>query len=93
MALSLLVIRTMISVDETIAIEGIRRFLKLHATCGHAAVDAPPLPSGTGYRVVAACRCGDTAEYWLTAGFVSSSLLAAVATDHQPEPARISRAA
>ena len=83
----------MISVDETIAIEGVRRFLKLHATCGHAAVDTPPLPGGTGYRVVAACRCGDTAEYWLTAGFVSSSLLAEVVTEHQPELTRAPRAA
>ena len=93
MAVTLPTITPMISVDETIAIEGIRRFLKLHATCGHAVVDTPPLPGGTGYRVVAACRCGDTAEYWLTAGFVSSSLLAAVVTEQQPEPARIPRAA
>src|SRR6185436_10384637 len=44
MAVSLLSHSTMSSVDETVAMEGIRRFLKLHATCGHAAVDAPPLP-------------------------------------------------
>jgi hypothetical protein len=71
-------------VDEAVAIEGIRRFLKLHATCGHAALDTPELPGGTGYRVIAACRCGDTMEYWLTSAAFPQSLLAAVA----PEPPR-----
>ena len=74
------------TVDEAVAIEGIRRFLKLHATCGHAAVDTPELPGGTGYRVVAACRCGETMEFWLTAAPFSSSLLAAVITDDPPTP-------
>ena len=50
--------------DQT-AIDGIRRFFKLHATCGGVVVDTPDLPNGHGYRVVTACRCGDTAEYWL----------------------------
>jgi hypothetical protein len=56
----------MIPPDQAIAIDGIRQFLKLHATCGGAAVDTPGLPDGRGYRAVAACRCGDTVEFWLT---------------------------
>ncbi len=47
------------------AIDGIRQFFKLHATCGGVFLDTPDLPNGMGYRVVTACRCGDTAEYWL----------------------------
>ena len=74
------------TVDEAVAIEGIRRFLKLHATCGHAAVDTPELPGGTGYRVVAACRCGETMEFWLTAAPGSSSLLAALIIEDPPDP-------
>jgi hypothetical protein len=56
----------MLPPDQAIAIDGIRQFLKLHATCGGASMDTPGLPGDTGYRAVAACRCGDTAEYWLT---------------------------
>jgi len=51
--------------DQAIAVDGIRQFLKLHATCGGAALDTPGLPGGIGYRAVAGCRCGDTVEYWL----------------------------
>lgn len=78
---------TMIGVDEAAAIDGIRRFLKLHATCGHAAVDTPELPGGTGYRVIAACRCGETMEFWLTAALFPQSLLAAAVAD-QAGPSR-----
>ena len=79
-------------VEEAVAVEGLRRFLKLHATCGHAAVDTPALPGGTGYRVIAACRCGDTVEYWLTSAACSSSVLAAVVGEH-PDPTSSPRAA
>jgi hypothetical protein len=47
-----------------LAIDGIRQFFKLHASCGGACYDTPELPAG-GYRAVAACRCGDTVEFWL----------------------------
>lgn len=56
----------MIPSDQAVAIDGIRQFLKLHATCGGTVLDTPDLPGGIGYRAVAACRCGDTAEYWMT---------------------------
>jgi len=52
--------------DRAVAVDGIRQFLKLHDGCGSVVFDTPPLPGGTGYRAVAACRCGDTVEYWLT---------------------------
>lgn len=55
----------MVSLDPAVAVEGLRQFLKRHATCGGTALDTPDLPGGTGYRVVVGCRCGDTAEYWL----------------------------
>jgi hypothetical protein len=71
----------MTPVSEPLAIEGIRRFLKLHATCGGAALDTPDLPRGTGYRVVAACRCGDTAEYWLTDTVLPRHHLVSALTD------------
>lgn len=71
----------MILPDQAIAVDGIRQFLKLHATCGGAALDTPGLPGGTGYRAVAACRCGDTAEYWLTdALFPRRHLVRAIAS-------------
>ncbi|MBM3221665.1 MAG: hypothetical protein FJZ38_23830 [Candidatus Rokubacteria bacterium] len=51
--------------DPAVAIEGIRQFLELHATCYGISVDTPPLPRDGEYRAVIACRCGDTIEYWL----------------------------
>jgi hypothetical protein len=70
----------MTSADQTPAIEGIRRFFKLHATCGGIALDTPELPNGVGYRAVAACRCGDTAEYWLVDAFLSRQQLVSAVT-------------
>ena len=57
--------------DPTIALDGIRQFLKLHASCGGAFYDTPDLPDRAGYRAVAACRCGDTVEFWLTGTVLS----------------------
>jgi len=51
--------------DPMVAVEGIRQFLKLHATCYGISVDTPDLPGVGEYRAVVACRCGDTVEYWL----------------------------
>jgi hypothetical protein len=56
----------MISFDQVTAIDSIRQFLKLHATCGRTFLDVPALPDGRGHRVLAACSCGDTIERWLT---------------------------
>jgi hypothetical protein len=56
--------------DPATAIDGLRQFFKLHATCGGTCYDTPDLP-GPGYRVIAACRCGDTVEYWLADGALS----------------------
>ncbi len=71
----------MLLADEAIAINGIHRFLAAHARCGSAALDTPDLPGGHGYRALAACRCGDTAEYWLLdALFPRQHLVAALAT-------------
>jgi hypothetical protein len=83
----------MVNEDEAVVIEGVRRFLKLHATCGHAAVDTPELPGGTGYRVVVACRCGETTEYWLNAGLFPRTLLAAAVSDQAGPPRPPSRRA
>ena len=52
--------------NDATAIEGLQRFLTVHASCGRTALDTPGLPGGNGYRALVACRCGDTAEYWLT---------------------------
>ena len=84
---------TMIGVDEAAVIEGVRQFLKLHATCGHAAVDTPELPGGAGYRVIAACRCGETTEYWLRAALFPQTLLAAALADPPGPPRPRSRKA
>ena len=51
--------------DRAVAVEGMRRFLKLHATCYGVSIDTPELPRPGHYRVVIACRCGHTIEYWL----------------------------
>jgi hypothetical protein len=51
--------------EPALAIDGIRQFLKLHASCGGACYDTPDTPGG-GYRTIAACRCGDTVEFWLS---------------------------
>jgi hypothetical protein len=73
----------MIPPDQDVAIEGLRQFLKLHATCGSAALDTPDLPDGAGYRAVAACRCGDTVEYWLADALLRRQhLVSAVAAHH-----------
>jgi hypothetical protein len=71
----------MVPSDQAVAVDGIRQFLKLHATCGGTMFDTPDLPRGSGYRALAACRCGDTAEYWLTDALLPRQhLLSAVAT-------------
>ena len=54
----------MVRFDPMATVESIRRFIKLHATCGGITLDTPDLPGGTGYRAVFACRCGETAEFW-----------------------------
>ncbi len=71
----------MLPPDPAIAIDGIRQFLAIHSRCGSTALDTPNLPDGVGYRAVAACRCGDTTEYWLTdALFLRQHLVKAIAT-------------
>jgi hypothetical protein len=68
--------------DPLVAIVGIRRFLKLHATCYGVAVDTPDVPGG-GYRAVIACHCGHTIEYWLTDALIPRhQLVTAVARHH-----------
>lgn len=52
--------------DPAVTVERLRQFLKLHATCAGIVLDTPELPGSHGYRAVVACRCGDTAEYWVT---------------------------
>jgi hypothetical protein len=69
LAVDLLV--TVTFADQGAAVDEIRRFFKLHATCGGFVLDTPPLPNGGGYRVVAACRCGDTTEHWLMGTLLS----------------------
>jgi hypothetical protein len=82
----------MYDLDPTVAIDGIRQFLKLHATCGGACYDTPELRHGAGYRAVVACRCGDTIEFWLRDAVLCSDQLieAAVAAcaDNALLPAR-----
>jgi hypothetical protein len=51
--------------DPAVAIEGIRQFLKRHATCFGISLDTPDLPRSGEYRALAACRCGETIEYWI----------------------------
>ena len=66
--------------DPAVAVEGIRQFLKLHATCYGISIDTPDLPRDGQYRAVVACRCGDTVEYWLEDGLLlRQHLLSAVA--------------
>ena len=70
--------------DPAVAIEGIRQFLKLHASCYGLSLDTPDLPRGGGeYRAVVACGCGDTIEYWLPDALLHrEQLLSAVAHRH-----------
>ena len=69
--------------DPAVAVDGIRQFLKLHASCYGVAVDTPDLPREGGYRAVVACHCGDTIEYWLTDALLPRHhLLLAVARRH-----------
>ncbi|HYE91925.1 MAG TPA: hypothetical protein VEA38_12930 [Terriglobales bacterium] len=76
------------NLDQSVAVDGIRQFLKLHHGCGGVVFDTPSLPSGTGYRAVAACRCGDTVEYWLTHAVIPPHhLTAAVGASYLPEAA------
>jgi hypothetical protein len=69
--------------DPAVAIDGLRQFLKLHATCGGTALDTPALPGGAGYRAVIACRCGDTVECWLRDGFLPAEHLIAILAKRQ----------
>ena len=71
--------------DPAVAIDGIRQFLKLHTGCGSTCYDTPDLPGGSGYRAVAACRCGDTVEFWVSGGALSPRQLLEAATS-QPLP-------
>jgi hypothetical protein len=80
----------MINVDQVIALDGVRQFLKLHATCGGAFVDTAELPTGTGYRVLAACHCGDTVEYWLPEGVLPRHRFVDTITD-APTPLPLPR--
>ena len=73
--------------DPVLAIDGIRQFLKLHATCGGTSYDTPALPT-SGYRAIAACRCGDTLEYWLTDATLSPRELVEAALAARVEPTR-----
>ena len=61
----------MLDPNPAVAVEGVRQFLKRHATCGGVFLDTPATPGGAGYRALAACRCGETAEYWLTNAVLS----------------------
>ena len=77
--------------DPTLAIDGLRQFLKLHATCGGAVYDTPELPQ-SGYRAIAACRCGDTIEYWLSdSGLTPRRLIEAALFEHHLEEHEESR--
>lgn len=40
-------------------------FANRHVQCGRLDVDLPRLPDGVSYRILAACRCGDTFEEWV----------------------------
>ena len=69
--------------DPAVAVEGIRQFLKLHATCYGVAVDTPDLPRDGGYRAIVACHCGETIEYWMTDALLPrQQLIATVARPH-----------
>jgi hypothetical protein len=51
-------------------------FVKRHAACGGPLLlDVPPLPAGPGFRLVIACRCGDTLEEWVNGAAVPRRVL------------------
>ncbi len=69
--------------DPAVVIEGIRQFLKLHASCYGISLDTPDLPRDGEYRAIVACRCGDTVEYWLPDALLPrQQLLGSVARRH-----------
>ena len=76
--------------EPAIAVDEIKQFLKLHLGCGRVWYDIPDLPGRAGYRAIAACRCGDTVEYWLTGAVLSPSrfLEAAAVGPVKASPAR-----
>jgi hypothetical protein len=78
----------MMDFDPTLAVDGIRQFLKLHATCGGTFFDAPALPDRHGYRALAACRCGDTVEYWLNDAVLPARQLLTAARRDAPDNVR-----
>ena len=55
----------MLSAPE-IAMDAVGTFVKRHETCGAQMFDVPPLPQAPGFRVLVACRCGDTFEQSIT---------------------------
>ena len=44
------------------AVRTLHDFAKLHDLCGGFAVDTPTLRGAAGFRLIAACRCGDNIE-------------------------------
>ena len=69
--------------DPAVAIEGIRQFLKLHATCYGISLDTPDLPRDGDYRAVVCCRCGDSIEYWLPEALLPRQQLLSAVTRRQ----------
>jgi hypothetical protein len=61
--------------DPAVAIEGIREFLEIHATCVGISLETSNLPRDGEYRAVAACRCGESVEYWLEEGLLPRQAL------------------
>jgi hypothetical protein len=69
--------------DPAVAIAGIREFLGLHATCVGLSLDTPDLPRDGEYRALAACRCGETVEYWLEDGLLPRETLMEAVLDRR----------
>ena len=83
------IVSVMRELEPAIAVDGIKQFLKLHLGCGGAWYDTPDLPGRAGYRAMAACRCGDSVEYWLTGAVMSPRrFLEAAAAPVKAVPAR-----
>ena len=40
----------MLDPNPAVAVEGVRQFLKRHATCGGVFLDTPATPGGAGYQ-------------------------------------------
>ena len=60
-----------------IVVDAGQLFGKRHAGCGGPIVfDLPSLPASRDYRLVMACRCGDTLEEWVSGAVVPRHALA-----------------